>query len=62
MNRIALITIIIGLILSQNVLAADMSVAEIEQKISAKQSDYDNISVEELRHIIQSERQEFDHK
>ncbi len=46
MNRIALITFIFGLILSQNALAADMSVAEIEQKISAKQSDYDNYSIE----------------
>ena len=42
MNRIAQFTLIIALSFSQNILAADLSVAEVENKISVKQSEYDN--------------------
>ncbi|GAC18594.1 SUMF1/EgtB/PvdO family nonheme iron enzyme [Paraglaciecola arctica] len=42
MNRIAQFTLIIALAFSQNILAADLSVADVENKISVKQSEYDN--------------------
>ncbi|MEP1448656.1 MAG: SUMF1/EgtB/PvdO family nonheme iron enzyme [Paraglaciecola sp.] len=42
MNRIAQFSIIIALSFSHNLLAADLSVAEVENKISVKQSEYDN--------------------
>lgn len=42
MNRIAQFTLIIALSFSQSILAAEMSVENIEQKITAKQSEYDN--------------------
>ena len=42
MNRIAQFTLIIALSFSQNILAADLSVADVENKISVKQSEYDN--------------------
>ena len=42
MNRITQFTLIIALSFSQNVLAADLSVADVENKISVKQSEYDN--------------------
>lgn len=42
MNRIAQFTLIIALSFSQNILAADSSVTDIEQKIAVKQSEYDN--------------------
>lgn len=42
MNRIAQFTLIIALSFSQNILAADLSVADIENKISVKQSEYNN--------------------
>jgi formylglycine-generating enzyme required for sulfatase activity len=42
MNRIALFTLIITLSFSQNILAADLSVADVENQISVKQSEFDN--------------------
>ena len=42
MNRIAQFTLIIALSFSQNILAAALSVADVENKISVKQSEYDN--------------------
>jgi formylglycine-generating enzyme required for sulfatase activity len=42
MNRIAQFTLIIALSFSQNILAADLSVADVQNKISVKQSEYDN--------------------
>jgi formylglycine-generating enzyme required for sulfatase activity len=42
MNRTALLTFIIALSFSQNMLAADLSVADVENKISVKQSEFDN--------------------
>ena len=42
MNRIAQFTLIIALSFSQYILAADLSVAEVENQISVKQSEYDN--------------------
>lgn len=42
MNRIALFTITIALSFSQNILAADLSVADVKNKISVKQSEYNN--------------------
>ncbi len=42
MNRIAQFTLIIALSFSQNIMAADLSVADVENKISVKQSEYDN--------------------
>ena len=42
MNRIAQLTLIIALSFSQNILAADLSVTDVENKISVKQSEYDN--------------------
>jgi formylglycine-generating enzyme required for sulfatase activity len=42
MNRIAQFTLIIALSYSQNILAGDLSVADVENKISVKQSEYDN--------------------
>lgn len=42
MNRIAQFTLIIALSFSPNLLAADLSVADVEKKISIKQSEYDN--------------------
>ncbi|WP_339720764.1 SUMF1/EgtB/PvdO family nonheme iron enzyme [uncultured Paraglaciecola sp.] len=42
MNRIAQFSLIIALSLSQNILAANLSVADVENKISAKQSEYNN--------------------
>ncbi|MBU3005058.1 SUMF1/EgtB/PvdO family nonheme iron enzyme [Paraglaciecola arctica] len=42
MNRIAQFSIIIALSFSHKLLAADLSVAEVENKISVKQSEYDN--------------------
>ena len=42
MNRIAQFTLIIALSFSQHIIAADMSVPDIEQKITVKQSEYDN--------------------
>jgi formylglycine-generating enzyme required for sulfatase activity len=42
MNRITQFTLIIALSFSQNILAAVLSVADVENKISVKQSEYDN--------------------
>lgn len=42
MNRIAQFTLIIALLFSQNILAADLSVTDIENEISVKQSEYGN--------------------
>jgi formylglycine-generating enzyme required for sulfatase activity len=42
MNRIAQFTLIIALSFSQNIMAGDLSVADVENKISVKQSEYDN--------------------
>jgi hypothetical protein len=42
MNRIAQFTLIIALSFSQNILAADLSVADVENQISVKQSEFDN--------------------
>ncbi|MBL4631858.1 MAG: PEGA domain-containing protein [Paraglaciecola sp.] len=42
MNRIAQFTLIIALSFSQSILAADLSVTDVENKISVKQSEYDN--------------------
>lgn len=42
MNRIAQFTFIIAFSFSQNILAANLSVADVENKISVKQSEYDN--------------------
>jgi formylglycine-generating enzyme required for sulfatase activity len=42
MNRIAQLTLIIALSFSQHVLATDLSVADVENKISVKQSEFDN--------------------
>jgi formylglycine-generating enzyme required for sulfatase activity len=45
MNRIALLTLIITLSFSQNMLATDVSVADVENKISVKQSEFDNYNI-----------------
>jgi hypothetical protein len=42
MNCIAQYTLIIALSFSQNILAGELSVADVENKISVKQSEYDN--------------------
>jgi formylglycine-generating enzyme required for sulfatase activity len=42
MNRIAQFTLIIALLFSQNILAADLSVTDIENEISVKQAEYGN--------------------
>lgn len=42
MNRIAQFTLIIALLFSQNILAADLSVEDVENQISVKQSQFDN--------------------
>ena len=42
MNRIAQFTLIIALSFSQNILAAGLSVADVENQISVKQSEFDN--------------------
>jgi formylglycine-generating enzyme required for sulfatase activity len=42
MNPIAKLTFIFVLLFSRQILAADLSVAEIEQKITVKQSEFDN--------------------
>jgi hypothetical protein len=42
MNRITQFTLIIALSSSQYILAADLSVADVENQISVKQSEFDN--------------------
>jgi septal ring factor EnvC (AmiA/AmiB activator) len=44
MNRIAQLTFFASLSLSQYALAAPLSVTDIEQRIAAKQSDFDNFN------------------
>lgn len=60
MNRIAQFTLIIALSFSQSMLAANLTVAEVENKISVKQSEYDNYNAsleEQIANAASLERQ-----